>query len=182
MAAHKGPASLRPRCTRSGSSVATIPVYQSTVLTAGKEITNSMKTKVLKAIIWLRSNLGTGILQFLLIHKLLNGSSCYWHYCLLTYTPLHLQMITNCLLCAKVCYRHTKISSYRLYIKHIQWYFPLHLHILCKILPKNWWSTKYTKILKWFYNHMCFLMSLQLITSNEPFTTVLAWIWLFTRV
>jgi hypothetical protein len=30
MAAHKGPASLRPRCTRSGSSVAAIPVYQST--------------------------------------------------------------------------------------------------------------------------------------------------------
>jgi hypothetical protein len=29
MAAHKGPASLRPRCTRSGSSVAAIPVYQS---------------------------------------------------------------------------------------------------------------------------------------------------------
>jgi hypothetical protein len=28
MAAHKGPASLRPRCTRSGSSVAAIPVYQ----------------------------------------------------------------------------------------------------------------------------------------------------------
>jgi hypothetical protein len=27
MAAHKGPASLRPRCTQSGSSVATIPVY-----------------------------------------------------------------------------------------------------------------------------------------------------------
>jgi hypothetical protein len=32
MAAHKGPASLRPRCTRSGSSVARIPVYQSTSL------------------------------------------------------------------------------------------------------------------------------------------------------
>jgi hypothetical protein len=32
MAAHKGPASLRPRCTRSGSSVAAIPVYQSTSL------------------------------------------------------------------------------------------------------------------------------------------------------
>jgi hypothetical protein len=31
MAAHKGPASLRPRCTRSGSSVAAISVYQSTV-------------------------------------------------------------------------------------------------------------------------------------------------------
>jgi hypothetical protein len=30
MAAHKGPASLRPRCTRSGSSVAAIPIYQST--------------------------------------------------------------------------------------------------------------------------------------------------------
>jgi hypothetical protein len=30
MTAHKGPASLRPRCTRSGSSVAAIPVYQST--------------------------------------------------------------------------------------------------------------------------------------------------------
>jgi hypothetical protein len=29
MAAHKGPASLRPRCIRSGSSVAAIPVYQS---------------------------------------------------------------------------------------------------------------------------------------------------------
>jgi hypothetical protein len=29
MAAHKGPASLRPRCTRSGSSVAAIPVSQS---------------------------------------------------------------------------------------------------------------------------------------------------------
>jgi hypothetical protein len=29
MAAHKGPASSRPRCTRSGSSVAAIPVYQS---------------------------------------------------------------------------------------------------------------------------------------------------------
>jgi hypothetical protein len=27
MAAHKGPATLRPRCTRSGSSVAAIPVY-----------------------------------------------------------------------------------------------------------------------------------------------------------
>jgi hypothetical protein len=27
MAAHKGPASLRPRCTRSGSSIAAIPVY-----------------------------------------------------------------------------------------------------------------------------------------------------------
>jgi hypothetical protein len=27
MAAHKGPASLRPRCTRGGSSVAAIPVY-----------------------------------------------------------------------------------------------------------------------------------------------------------
>jgi hypothetical protein len=27
MAAHKGPASSRPRCTRSGSSVAAIPVY-----------------------------------------------------------------------------------------------------------------------------------------------------------
>jgi hypothetical protein len=27
MAAHKGPASFRPRCTRSGSSVAAIPVY-----------------------------------------------------------------------------------------------------------------------------------------------------------
>jgi hypothetical protein len=27
MAAHKGPASLRPRCTRSGSSVAAIPGY-----------------------------------------------------------------------------------------------------------------------------------------------------------
>jgi hypothetical protein len=27
MAAHKGPASLRPRCTRSGSSVAAIPIY-----------------------------------------------------------------------------------------------------------------------------------------------------------
>jgi hypothetical protein len=26
MAVHKGPASLRPRCTRSGSSVAAIPV------------------------------------------------------------------------------------------------------------------------------------------------------------
>jgi hypothetical protein len=32
MAAHKGPASLRPRCTRSGSFVAAIPVYQSTSL------------------------------------------------------------------------------------------------------------------------------------------------------
>jgi hypothetical protein len=32
MAAHIGPASLRPRCTRSGSSVAAIPVYQSTHL------------------------------------------------------------------------------------------------------------------------------------------------------
>jgi hypothetical protein len=30
MAAHKGPPSLRPRCTRSGSSVAAIPVYQYT--------------------------------------------------------------------------------------------------------------------------------------------------------
>jgi hypothetical protein len=29
MAAHKWPASSRPRCTRSGSSVAAIPVYQS---------------------------------------------------------------------------------------------------------------------------------------------------------
>jgi hypothetical protein len=29
MAAHKGPASSRPRCTQSGSSVAAIPVYQS---------------------------------------------------------------------------------------------------------------------------------------------------------
>jgi hypothetical protein len=29
MVAHKGPASLRPRCTRSGTSVAAIPVYQS---------------------------------------------------------------------------------------------------------------------------------------------------------
>jgi hypothetical protein len=29
MAAHKGPASLRPRCIRSGSSVAAIPVHQS---------------------------------------------------------------------------------------------------------------------------------------------------------
>jgi hypothetical protein len=29
MAAHKGRASLRPRCTRSGSSVAAIPVYKS---------------------------------------------------------------------------------------------------------------------------------------------------------
>jgi hypothetical protein len=28
MAAHKGPASLRPRCTRRGSSVAVIPIYQ----------------------------------------------------------------------------------------------------------------------------------------------------------
>jgi hypothetical protein len=28
MAAHEGPASLRPRCTRSGSSVATIPGYR----------------------------------------------------------------------------------------------------------------------------------------------------------
>jgi hypothetical protein len=28
MAAHKGPASLRPRCTRSGSSVAAVPIYQ----------------------------------------------------------------------------------------------------------------------------------------------------------
>jgi hypothetical protein len=28
MAAHKGPASVRPRCTRGGSSVAAIPVYQ----------------------------------------------------------------------------------------------------------------------------------------------------------
>jgi hypothetical protein len=27
MAVHKGPTSLRPRCTRSGSSVAAIPVY-----------------------------------------------------------------------------------------------------------------------------------------------------------
>jgi hypothetical protein len=27
MAAHKGPANLRPRCTRSGSYVAAIPVY-----------------------------------------------------------------------------------------------------------------------------------------------------------
>jgi hypothetical protein len=32
MAVHKGPASLRPRCTRSGSSVAAIPVYQSTII------------------------------------------------------------------------------------------------------------------------------------------------------
>jgi hypothetical protein len=30
MAAHKGPASLRPRCTGTGSSVAAIQVYQST--------------------------------------------------------------------------------------------------------------------------------------------------------
>jgi hypothetical protein len=30
MAAHKGPASLRPRCTQGDSSVAAIPVYQST--------------------------------------------------------------------------------------------------------------------------------------------------------
>jgi hypothetical protein len=29
MAAHKGPASSRPRCTWGGSSVAVIPVYQS---------------------------------------------------------------------------------------------------------------------------------------------------------
>jgi hypothetical protein len=29
MAAHKGPASSRPRCTLGGSSVAAIPVYQS---------------------------------------------------------------------------------------------------------------------------------------------------------
>jgi hypothetical protein len=29
MAAHKGPASIRPRCTRGGSSVAAIPVYPS---------------------------------------------------------------------------------------------------------------------------------------------------------
>jgi hypothetical protein len=32
MAAHKGPATLRPRCTRSGSSVAVIPVYQSNLV------------------------------------------------------------------------------------------------------------------------------------------------------
>jgi hypothetical protein len=32
MAAHKGSANLRPRCTRSGSSVAAIPVYHSTSL------------------------------------------------------------------------------------------------------------------------------------------------------
>jgi hypothetical protein len=31
MAAHKGPASLRPRCTRSCSSVAVIPVCRSTI-------------------------------------------------------------------------------------------------------------------------------------------------------
>jgi hypothetical protein len=31
MAAHKGPVSLKPRCTRSGSSVAAIPVFQSTL-------------------------------------------------------------------------------------------------------------------------------------------------------
>jgi hypothetical protein len=34
MAAHKGPASLRPGCTRSGSSVAAIPVYQSKTFTS----------------------------------------------------------------------------------------------------------------------------------------------------
>jgi hypothetical protein len=28
MAVHKGPASLRHRCTQSGSSVATVPIYQ----------------------------------------------------------------------------------------------------------------------------------------------------------
>jgi hypothetical protein len=33
MAAHKGPASSRPRCTRSGSSVATIPVYHTSCFT-----------------------------------------------------------------------------------------------------------------------------------------------------
>jgi hypothetical protein len=32
MAAHEGPANLRPRCTRSGSSVAAIPVYLSSQL------------------------------------------------------------------------------------------------------------------------------------------------------
>jgi hypothetical protein len=36
MAAHKGPTSLRPRCTRGGGSVAAIQVYQSTVTTVGK--------------------------------------------------------------------------------------------------------------------------------------------------
>jgi hypothetical protein len=35
MATHKGPASLRPRCTRSGSSVAAIPVYQSCCMVTG---------------------------------------------------------------------------------------------------------------------------------------------------
>jgi hypothetical protein len=33
MAGHKGPTSSRPRCTRSGSSVAAIPVYQSIAIT-----------------------------------------------------------------------------------------------------------------------------------------------------
>jgi hypothetical protein len=31
MAAHKGPASLRPRCTRGGSPAAATPIYQSNI-------------------------------------------------------------------------------------------------------------------------------------------------------
>jgi hypothetical protein len=42
MAAHKGPASLRPRCTRSGSSVAAIPVYPE----KGALLQNGEKRKV----------------------------------------------------------------------------------------------------------------------------------------
>jgi hypothetical protein len=43
MAAHKGPASLRPRCTRSVSSVAAIPIYQSTVY---QSTVNSLQSTV----------------------------------------------------------------------------------------------------------------------------------------
>jgi hypothetical protein len=42
MAVHKGLASLRPRCTRSGSSVAVIPVYQFTLETAEFQMWHGM--------------------------------------------------------------------------------------------------------------------------------------------
>jgi hypothetical protein len=47
MAAHKGPASLRPRCTRTGSSVAAITVYQST-----RKMDLELRKKPVKCYIW----------------------------------------------------------------------------------------------------------------------------------
>jgi hypothetical protein len=68
MATHKGPASLRPRCTRSGSSVAAIPVYPPRYATVAGHLQICLKSD---------SNVGHYVWTYVLLTAVGNILSLY---------------------------------------------------------------------------------------------------------